>query len=309
MAGNRLSDIKTGYVRFVRGTPTAWEALTEKSNDTLYFISEKDAPSGLLYLGSKLISGGGDITINQGSTVKKLSKLDDVNLDIEISDGSVLTYDAKTKKWVNKKIETGGGGTTTIIQKVEAELMVGATEYTDGKAGYVPKPYFSDAYLYLRGDGTWSNPTESLEVEMMKLRQGDKDGSIREIAASEVVKIFGKNVPESYNTIEKIANWILLNGNSPDSAEGAQKLEALEQAVYGADKTSSTDGLIAVTKQLVTTIYGNTHESVEGLNSVCSRLEVENMKMKNDVTLLQKQYTALNTTVTDLDSRLTWKKY
>lgn len=304
MSRNRvIPNTSVGYVRFVRGTPTAWKALTEKSKDTLYFISEKDASSGLLYLGDKLISGGGEITINQSSNLKDLK---DVKLDINISDGSVLTYDAASKKWINKKLETGG--TTTIIQKVEAELMVGATEYSNGKAGYVPAPYFSDAYLYLRGDGTWANPTEALEVEMIKLRQGDS-GSIREIAASEVVKIFGKNVPENYNTIEKIANWIITNGNSTGSAEGIQKLEALEQAVYGVDKTSSTDGLIAVSKKLVTTIYGDNLENVEGLTSVCSRLDVENVKMKNDISLLQRQYDTLNTTVVDLDSRLTWKKY
>lgn len=304
MARNRvIPNTGIGYVRFVRGTPTAWKALTEKSKDTLYFISEKDASAGLLYLGDKLISGGGDVTINQTSALKDLK---DVKLDIEISDGSVLTYDATSKKWISKKLETGG--TTTIIQKVEAELMVGATEYTNGKAGYVPAPTFADATLYLRGDGTWANPTEALEVEMMKLRMGDQ-GSIREIAASEVLKIFGKNVPEDYNTIEKIAKWIVENGNSTGSAEGAKKLAELEKAVYGADGTSSTDGLIAVSKKLVSTVYGDTVENVEGLTSVCSRLDIDNLKMKNDISLLKQQYGVMYNTVVDLDGRLTWKKY
>ena len=306
MSRNRvIPNTNVGYVRFVRGTPTAWKALTEKSKDTLYFISEKDASSGLLYLGDKLISGGGDVTINQTST-SKLQDLKDVQLDINISDGSVLTYDAASKKWINKKLETGG--TTTIIQKVEAELMVGATEYSNGKAGYVPAPTFMDSKLYLRGDGKWMNPTDTLEVEILRLREGDK-GSIREIAASEVLKVVGKNVPESYNTIEKIAQWIIENGTSVDSEAGAKKLEALEEAVYGADRTSTTDGLVAVTKKLVTSVYGNAAENVEGLTAVCNRLEYANMKIENDIYLLKKQCNEMYPVVTDLNNRLTWKEY
>ena len=91
---------KADYVRFIKGTPTAWGALAEKDPNTLYFISEKDSNSGLLYLGDKLISGAGSVTIEQGGA-KSLSKLSDVLLDVNISDGSVLTYDAKLKKWVN----------------------------------------------------------------------------------------------------------------------------------------------------------------------------------------------------------------
>ena len=52
------------YVKFMRGTPEAYARLTKKDTDTLYFISEADASDGLLYLGSKLISGDGDILSN-----------------------------------------------------------------------------------------------------------------------------------------------------------------------------------------------------------------------------------------------------
>ena len=48
------------YVKFIRGTTTAWAALSneEKSSDTLYFISDAESTSGKLYLGPKLISKG-----------------------------------------------------------------------------------------------------------------------------------------------------------------------------------------------------------------------------------------------------------
>ena len=37
------------YVKFIRGTPTAFEKLNPKSTDTLYFISEAGASTGKLY--------------------------------------------------------------------------------------------------------------------------------------------------------------------------------------------------------------------------------------------------------------------
>ena len=53
------------YVKFIRGTPDAYTSLPEKDLNTLYFISENDSDSGLLYLGDKLIGDG-----NNGSSPK-----------------------------------------------------------------------------------------------------------------------------------------------------------------------------------------------------------------------------------------------
>lgn len=44
------------YVKFLRGTPEAFEKLKTKDIDTLYFIAEKDSLYGKLYLGNILIS-------------------------------------------------------------------------------------------------------------------------------------------------------------------------------------------------------------------------------------------------------------
>ena len=44
------------YIKFIRGTPTAFAKLSQKDNDTLYFISEANSKKGSLYLGEKLIS-------------------------------------------------------------------------------------------------------------------------------------------------------------------------------------------------------------------------------------------------------------
>ena len=307
---------RADYVRFIKGTPTAWDALAEKDPNTLYFISEKSAENGLLYLGDKLISGAGTVIIQQGSSKKiGLNNLTDVELDINISDGSVLTYDAKKKKWVNKQIKVGSGCDCKPSEPqpnppVEIELpevFIGATDFIDGTSGLVPMPRVGDNELFLKGDGTWADPNSAIRAEIMALRQGDT-GSIRAIAASEILKIYGKDVPNDYNTIEKIAKWIIQKGVSIDSQDGANRLEALEKAVYGDDKTSTTSGLIANQKNLIEIVINGTEESPSLVSSV-KDLRGNITAVNNSINILQKQYNSINKTVIDLDSRLTWQKY
>ena len=45
-----MADILANYVKFLRGTPTAYAALTTKDKDTLYFITEKGQKVGRIYL-------------------------------------------------------------------------------------------------------------------------------------------------------------------------------------------------------------------------------------------------------------------
>ena len=63
------------YVKFLRGTPTAYNNLTVKDSDTLYFVSEKDSTTGKLYLGNVLIAG----SLNESNLVDYLSELQDVD--------------------------------------------------------------------------------------------------------------------------------------------------------------------------------------------------------------------------------------
>ena len=60
-----MADNLINYVKFQRGTPSAYKNLSVKDEDTLYFVSEADSITGVLYLGEKLISSGnnGDIII------------------------------------------------------------------------------------------------------------------------------------------------------------------------------------------------------------------------------------------------------
>lgn len=125
------------YVKFIRGTTAAFTALTVKDPNTLYFISD-DNVSGKLYLGSKLISGGG----GGSSDVANLNDLADVVIST-VGDKQLLIYNAETSKWENAAV-------STLIS-----VMVGASATTAGKSGLVPAPKQGDQNKFLRGDGTW----------------------------------------------------------------------------------------------------------------------------------------------------------
>lgn len=88
------------YVKFLRGTPAAYNSLETKQADTLYFISEKDSLDCKLYLGEKLIAGGS--VSGDGSGVSTLAELQDVLLTSLQAD-SFLVY--KDGKWVNKHLD------------------------------------------------------------------------------------------------------------------------------------------------------------------------------------------------------------
>ena len=123
------------YVKFIRGTPTAFAKLSQKDNDTLYFISEVNSKKGSLYLGEKLIS----------ESIANLEDLSNILLE-NVQDKNLLSYDANSEKWINKPIIDAIG------------LMTGATTEAQGAAGLVPAPGIGQDGLFLRGDGVWATP-------------------------------------------------------------------------------------------------------------------------------------------------------
>ena len=141
------------YVKFLRGTPTAYNNLSPKDANTLYFVAETNATSGLLYLGTKLISG--DTGGAGGAT--SLNQLTDVFFNGELKNKSFLMYE--NGAWTNK--------TALDIVTMILPSFVGATSTNDGIAGLVPVPKAGDQGKFLSGDGTWvaiqgSVPQETL---------------------------------------------------------------------------------------------------------------------------------------------------
>lgn len=128
------------YVKFLRGTPSAFAALETKDKDTLYFISGVDATVGKLYLGDILVAG--NVTPDGDSIVDSLGELIDVNL-AGLTTGQVLSYNGT--EWVPM----------TLPEAIEVSEMIGATADLAGAAGLVPAPQAGDQNKFLRGDGTW----------------------------------------------------------------------------------------------------------------------------------------------------------
>lgn len=132
------------YVKFIRGSSLAFSKLTDKNSDTLYFITDSDSNKSSLYLGDKLITGN----------ISKLTDLKGIELT-NPEDGQLLTYNEEQGVWANKSIIDAIG------------VMVGASATAQGGAGLVPAPGIEQQELFLRGDGTWAQPTpvETLDVD------------------------------------------------------------------------------------------------------------------------------------------------
>ena len=134
----------SNYVKFMRGTPKAFNALRQKDDNTLYFISEVDAVSGKLYLGEKEIICDN----NHDAVASYLKNLLDVSLpdDSELRDGQVLTYDASVNAWIAKdpsgvaevsfdenQFYLTANGELSILNFAEAETGAQLTKDSNGK--------------------------------------------------------------------------------------------------------------------------------------------------------------------------------
>ena len=159
---NLINDQNVHYVKFMRGSISAWEALKatpEKiSNDTLYFIYQNAATSteGKLYLGLKLISGTG----SGSSGDINIQDLQDVYIDGEaLEDKQILVYNDTTQRWENSALST--------IINTAVGIMQGATASTAGLSGLVPVPAAGMQGRFLRGDATWAKidiPTFNTDI-------------------------------------------------------------------------------------------------------------------------------------------------
>lgn len=225
------------YVKFLRGTPAAWEAQINPNPDTLYFIAEQNATKGKLYLGSKLISDGSINNINS------LSDLSDILIENNIPANSLLMYNNASHKWVPTTLST--------IFSLVVGPMRGASASADGESGLVPAPLAGDQKKYLRGDGTWQDPTLLVTTMVNNLIGNDSGKTIRTIAQEEVALIVD-NAPQAFDTLKEIADWIGDNTDAADIVALDNRVDDLEEAIFGQDGTGTTDGLIVNVQNLST---------------------------------------------------------
>lgn len=201
------------YVKFLRGTESAFNKLTTKDNDTLYFIyNSEDASKGSLWLGNKQIITG----TSGGGTTTELDLGDLKNVLIsEIKDKDILSYDATSGKWINRSVD-----------EIVAEVMSGADALAAGKAGLVPAPQAGDQNKFLRGDGVWAEvPVVNLTEDQINAIPGlittvgkidgdeNTEGSFRQVIKQEVTNLVG-GASEAFDTLKEIQDWITTDGNA-----------------------------------------------------------------------------------------------
>lgn len=118
-----MSDITTNYVKFLKGTPGAYEALAVKDPNTLYFIVAADQKVGKIYMGEILVAG--NVTSDGSSILDTLGELADVNLTgAEAKD--LLGFNGEY--WVPMTIAEALGDSNLIAdtQIFEVEIEAGA---------------------------------------------------------------------------------------------------------------------------------------------------------------------------------------
>ena len=219
--------LNNNYVKFVRGSAAAWAALTEKSADTLYFITTYGDNNEILktemYLGEQLISDGAveQAPVNVQLALKELTDVDIAD-SVVLEDGMFLGYNAITGQW-EPRTQT----------EVTVDTMTGASSATAGSAGLVPAPAAGDEKKVLTGDGNWTElnipDTTDLENQVSTLISGDTNKSVRDIAAEEVTKIVA-DADEAYNTLKEISDWII--SHPADVAEINSKITDIEKELY-----------------------------------------------------------------------------
>lgn len=168
----------TNYVKFLRGTPSAFAALETKDKDTLYFISAADATVGKLYLGDILVAG--NVTPDGDSIVDSLGELIDVNL-AGLTTGQVLSYNGT--EWVPM----------TLPEAIEVSEMTGASKDLAGAAGLVPAPKAGEQNKFLRGDGTWAKV--DVKPDDYKITSGLFEDTLVDYREKEIRVMFTENSP------------------------------------------------------------------------------------------------------------------
>lgn len=303
-------NIPGGYVKFLRGTPAAWDSISTKDEDTLYFISEQGATSGSLYLGNKLISGG-------TNNVVSLQDLEDVLIGASIPSDAVLIYDSENDIWEPVALATA---LADIIQP-----MTGATAEDNGLAGLVPQPLAGQQTLFLRGDATWANPTSAVETSLNNLISdlygNDAEGSsIRSIVNSAIDDLVG-NAPTTLDTLEELANWVTQHEEVINITQAAVDIENLTDAMFGTlDNPSETDaelvqmvqqdGVIRILSNLQTIVGTDEYSGLQGalgtLEGRVSDNESAIASLNSSLSSLTSKVTTVETDLADVQEALRW---
>lgn len=296
MAFNYRPMTPTSYVAFIKATEAMWAKMepAQRLDSALYFIVDgSDDTIGKLYLGNTLIADG------NGITDIGMSKLTDVKISA-INGGDVLMYNMSTGKWENVSLASEIGDLIKVFTPASAD--------TDGSTGLVPAPAAGQQDLYLKGDGSWANPTEGVALDLStlkgrvdKLIGTDEGVSVRVIATSIVSDAVSAAVadlvaeaPESFDTLKEIADWIQEHPSTETFVDLSNRVTNLEKTVNGAE---GIEGLVSQVSTLKT--------NVSTLTGEVTTLKGTVLQFTTDIADLRSGLNALNTTVTGQGDRIT----
>lgn len=285
----------TNYVKFLRGTPSAYKNLARKDKDTLYFISEDKATSGVLYLGDKIIGdGSGNGTISGNLSLKDFT---DIIISENIEPDSLLVFDGDENKWVNKK--------ASDVLDIITEVFRGASTTEDGEVGLVPIPKAGEHEFFLRGDGTWA-PAPKTDISglqsQVQVLIGENAGmSVMDIIAQALIP---ENASEALDSLTEISAWI--QSHPEDAAAINSSLTSVKNAVFdivGPEGQVLTEGLLTKVTNINNILNDSTNiegELQPGLITTVNNLGVELSGVKTNILNIQND-------IQELDQRLQWQ--
>lgn len=308
MAFNYRPMTPTSYVAFVKATEALWSKMesSQRLDNVLYFVVDGPNDSiGKLYLGNTLIADG------NGITDVRVDNLLDVDIDA-INGGDVLMYNMSTSKWENVSLASQIGNLIKVFTP--------ASEEKNGTVGLVPAPKAGEQDLYLKGDGSWANPTEAVVLEVAGLKTSvdtligtDKNVSVRVIAtdiaskaASTAVANLVANAPEKFDTLKEIADWIQAHPSTATFTALSNKVTSLDDLVNG----NTEKGITGLVSQVSTL-----NSTVSTLNGDVTALKGKALTFTTDITNLKSGLATVNTTldkhsekIASIESRLVWQE-
>ena len=308
MALNYRPMTPTSYVAFVKATEALWSKMesSQRLDNVLYFVVDgPDDSIGKLYLGNTLIADG------NGITDVRVDNLLDVDINA-INGGDVLMYNMSTSKWENVSLASQIGNLIKVFTP--------ASEEKNGTVGLVPAPQAGDQDLYLRGDGSWANPTEAVALEVAGLKTSvdtligaDKNVSVRVIAtdiaskaASTAVANLVANAPEKFDTLKEIADWIQEHPSTATFTALSNKVTSLNDLVNG----NTEKGITGLVSQVSTL-----NSTVSTLNGDVTALKGKALTFTTDIADLKSGLATVNTTLSNhsekiasIESRLVWQE-
>ena len=168
----------TSYVKFVRGTQTAWESLKAQNqvfNDTLYFIYENaNSSTGKLYLGTKQIGGNN----GEGTAPVSLGELSDVILSTDLANRNILVYNGTS--WVNTTIEEILDLNENVFEIDEYDGLTLAG-FSAAMPGQIPQ-------ISSTGKLSWTSVSKLEDISSMKEEISNlQANSVTELKVSEMI--------------------------------------------------------------------------------------------------------------------------